>query len=112
MNSLEIDWSEYFHSIREQCPWSYGYWHKGLIDIVEYRNFEPQPLGAFEARVYITDFGGHQLEQVCDRLDQSQEYEWLWSEPGYGPYATAVPCLIQQWREKLSKIRNSIALDK
>jgi len=47
---------------------------------------EVKPLGNFQARVYIVDTDNETLEKMSDELDQG-EYEWLFSYPGFGPFA-------------------------
>jgi len=105
VKAADVNWSEYFESIREQCPWSYVAYTKGLIDIVTYQG-SALPLGNYEARVYILDEDQEHIESLCQRLDQESESDaWLFSYPGYGPFATPVKALIQQDRAILEQLR-------
>lgn len=69
---------------------------------------KPQQLGAYSAIVYVSTLNRRRLKKLCDKLNTSRECEWLWSYPNYGPYATEVPCLIQQNRRVLDQIRAKI----
>jgi hypothetical protein len=107
--AVAVDWAEYFYSIKRQCPWSYTSWRRGLIDIQPWLG-TPIDLGVYDARVYLVDMPQAELETLCEQLDEG-EYEWLFSYPGYGPWATPKPCLIQQDRRELARIRASLAKD-
>jgi hypothetical protein len=97
-------WADYFYHIRKVCPWSYSAWTKGLIDIVDWQG-DWQQLDGYEARIYRTNLNRRRLKKLCARLDTSDEYEWLWSEPRYGPYAAPMSILIQQDRQRLEMLR-------
>lgn len=104
-----VDWYQYFKSIREQCPWSYAAYLKGKIHIVEYTG-KQLPLGDYSARMYILQEPNASVEALAEELDnEDQEYEWLFSYPGYGDYATPVSVLIQQNRTELNAIRNRLS---
>ncbi len=99
--SKKTDWGEYFASIKQECPWSYAAWQRGQIDVVEWVG-SVIPLGEMQARVYIAnDFD---VEALAKELDVG-EYEWLFSYPGYGPFAAPKKILIQQSRETLTRLR-------
>ena len=49
--------------------------------------------------------GDQDLKKLAKKLDTSIEYEFLWSEPTNGDYASPVPILIQQDRRKLFDLR-------
>lgn len=103
-----VDWYSYFKSIREQCPWSYAAYLKGKIDIKEYQGVR-LPLGDYSARMYIVYAPDATVVSIAEGLDyEDKEYEWLYSYPGYGDYATPVSVIIQQWREELNRIRNQL----
>lgn len=107
VKAADVDWGEYFLSIQTQCPWSLTSWTKGLIEIKTWHG-DLEELGEYRARVYVVK--GHnkrRLKKLCDKLDHG-EYEWLWSYPGYGPYATPVACLIQQRRSDLAYLRTKL----
>ena len=63
------------------------------------------PLGDYKARMYIVDASDKVVEAMAQELDEG-EYEWLFSYPSYGEYATPVKVLIQQDRAELTRIRN------
>lgn len=100
-----VDWAEYFLSIRHECPWSYQAWAQGQIDVVEYTG-SVIPLGDYQARVYIIQAPEETIEAICQGLNHGSD-EWLFSYPGYGPYAAPVSILIQQNRAKLRELRRS-----
>lgn len=101
-----VDWNIYFDHIKTQCPWSWAAWQQGKIDIVKYKKTQ-KPLDGYQARIYIVELSRRRLKKLCKKLDQGDS-EWLWSEPGYGPWATPVPCLIQQNRAQLTAIRKKL----
>jgi hypothetical protein len=84
------------------CPWSLAAWNQGQIDIVTTRVI--RPLGDFQARIYILDLSKRRLKKLCVLRDHGED-EWLWSHPEYGAYAAPVPCLIQQDRATLTRLR-------
>lgn len=104
-----VDWLAYFHSIKAQCPWSYQSYLKGKIDIVEYQG-SVLPLGDYDARVYVISAPDAAVEAICAGLNYGQD-EWLFSYPGYGPFATPVSVLIQQDRKTLTELRNKLGED-
>lgn len=102
----DVNWSEYFKSIRVECPWSWAAYQRGLIDIV---NWEDRviPLGSYAARVYVIEDTEEVIQGLCQSLDYGVD-EWLFSYPGYGPWAAPVGILIQQNRQQLNDIRKSL----
>jgi hypothetical protein len=107
VDATHVNWEEYFYSIKQQCPWSYSAWQRGEISIQRWRGC-PEPLEHFQARIYTVDLNRRRLKKLAGKLDQDQQCEWLWSEPTYGRWATAVPVLIQQDRHKLNEIRQQL----
>ena len=105
-----VDWYQYFKSIRAECPWSYAAYLHGQIEVVEYTG-TITPLGKFLARVYTVDATDSEVEALSIALDHGQ-YEWLFSYPGYGPFATPVAVLIQQDRAQLNQLRNNLEVKK
>ena len=104
-----VNWYDYFKSIREECPWSYAAYLRGKIDIKEYEGVR-LPLGDYSARMYIVNAPDATVVAIADGLDyEDKEYEWLYSYPGYGEYATPIPVLIQQWRAELNAIRTRLS---
>ena len=102
-NHQSVDWLEYFNSIKQQCPWSLAAYQKGLLDIVDWTG-EVIPLGNMQARMYVLDAKDAEVKKLAKELDTG-ECEWLYSFPGYGPFATPVKVLIQQDRETLRQLR-------
>lgn len=107
VKAADVNWNLYFNNIKAECPWSWVAWRRNLIDIVKWQNTIID-LGPFEARVYVVkNINPRKLKKLCKKLDNGR-YEWLWSYPDYGNFATPVYCLIQQDRSKLEKIRNGL----
>jgi hypothetical protein len=101
-----VNWYDYFKSIRKECPWSYAAYLKGKIDIKEYEGVR-LPLDDYSARMYIINAPDATVVAIAEGLDyEDKEYEWLYSYPGYGDYATPVSVLIQQNKEELNQIRS------
>lgn len=103
----DVNWSEYFEHIKPVCPWSYSAWRKGEIKITTWQG-EWQHLGKYQAIIYVVNLNRRRLKKLCSKLDESQQYEWLWSEPTYGKWASPIPILIQQDRKQLNDIRNNL----
>lgn len=104
----DVDWHAYFKSIKQQCPWSWQAYQQHAIDIVPWKE-TVIPLTDHEARIYVCDMPERRLEKLADSLDQnSTSDEWLFSYPGYGPWATPVAVLIQQNRSRLNELRDII----
>lgn len=103
-NHQSVDWAEYYYKIRQQCPWSWNAYRQGLIDVQPWQG-QVQPLGLFQARVYICEETDSALELLAQSLDHGED-EWLFSYPGYGEFATPVSVLIQQNRRTLAEIRS------
>ena len=103
LSHQKSNWGEYFASIKKECPWSYAAWLKGQIDIAEWTG-EIKPLGEMQARVYTVTVSNDEVEKMAQELDHG-EYEWLFSYPGYGPFGTPEPVLIQQDRSVLTELR-------
>lgn len=104
----DVDWKAYFESIQTQCPWSIQAYLKGQLHIQQYQGLT-QPLGQFTARILVVDLEPSELEALCEQLDQDDtECEWLFSYPGYGPWATPVSVLIQQSRSQLEALRSRL----
>ncbi len=103
-NQERNKWADYFYRIRKQCPWSLAAWNKGEIDIVDWTG-EVLPLAPYQARVYKVDLPDAEVKKLAAELDHG-ECEWLYSFPGYGPFATPTSVLIQQDRAELTRLRN------
>lgn len=107
---VAVDWHTYFESIKEVCPWSWSAWHNDRIHFCRWSR-TLQPLEHYEIRVHLCpNHSRRQLKAVTGYLnDHYTQYEWLWSEPGYGVYATPVPCILQQDAVQLETIRQRLA---
>ena len=105
-NQQDVNWYDYFKSIRTECPWSYAAYLKGAIHISEYTG-EILPLGNYQARVYTVLDPKQSVEALSAALDHGDD-EWLYSFPGYGDFATPVPVLIQQNRKELNDLRSKL----
>jgi hypothetical protein len=106
-----VNWLEYFESIQQECPWSLRAYKAGAIDIVNWHDSETlEPLGEYQARMYIVDYPDAIVEAMAEELDcDDQNCEWLFSYPGYGEFATPVSVLIQQNRKQLNDLRNRLS---
>ena len=105
-NHLSVDWYAYFKSIRTECPWAYTAYLNGKIKIQEYTG-SVEPLGDLEARVYVINAPEATVEAICAGLNYGLD-EWLFSYPGYGPFAAPVSILIQQDRSRLKELRSKL----
>lgn len=107
-HAAEADWSEYFFKIRTFCPWSYQAWQKNRILICDWQSVKT--LGEYQAIVYLIDMKPSELKRLADQLNQEDDdCEWLWSHPkGGGANSTPRPCLIQQDRQFLDKLRSQL----
>ena len=103
-NHQSVNWLEYFTSIKTQCPWSLAAYLKGELDIQDWTG-EVIPLGNMQARMYVLDAEDAEVVKLAEQLDEG-ECEWLYSFPGYGPFATPIKVLIQQDRAELTRLRN------
>lgn len=105
-NHQSVDWTEYFKSIRTECPWSLRAWQQGEIDIVTYTG-EILPLHDFQARIYLISADTEAIEAICHGLNHGED-EWLFSYPGYGEFAAPTSILIQQDRQRLRYLRSKL----
>lgn len=108
LQDVEADWTRYFHSIRHHCPWSLNAWQRNRILICDWESVKT--LGEYQAIVYVVDLTPSALRKLADDLNQQDEdCEWLWSHPkGGGKLSTPRPCLIQQDRQLLEKLRSQL----
>lgn len=115
----EVNWQNYFQSIRPVCPWSYKAFMREGIQFFNYvpstfnvwrqtfhtrrQHGQPQP----EAYVYRAEgYDSEYLENLTEQynaLDDGCEY--LWSHPSHGGDSTPIPVIIQQDRETLTDLR-------
>ena len=115
----EVNWAEYFAHIQGVCFWAYRAYMKDNILVWEHPEncFKTikslYAVSGYEAFVYVfKDSTPELLEQLTEQLNkEQQETEWLWShqdaDSGDGN-STPVPCLIQQNRARLEKLREQI----
>ena len=110
-NHQSVNWLEYFESIQQECPWSLRAYKQGAISIEHWHDTDTlEPLGNYQARMYIVDLPDNIVEAMAEELDcNDQECEWLFSYPGYGEFATPVKVLIQQNRQQLNDIRSRLS---
>jgi hypothetical protein len=110
-NHQSVNWLEYFESIQQECPWSLRAYKQGAISIESWHDTDTlEPLGDYQARMYIVDLPDNIVEAMAQELDcQDQECEWLFSYPGYGEFATPVKVLIQQNRKQLNALRTRLS---
>lgn len=100
-----MDWTQYFEHIKPVCPWSGAAWKKGEIKIREWTG-EIEDLSSNQAIIYICKgYNRRRLKKLCKKISTSEIYEWLWSEPTHGDYASPLPILIQQDKRKLFDLR-------
>lgn len=106
-----VNWLEYFESIQRECPWSLRAYKAGAIKIEHWSDTDTlEPLGQYQARMYILDLPDNIVEAMAEELDSNdQECEWLFSYPGYGEFATPVKVLIQQNRRQLNDLRTRLS---
>ena len=106
-----VNWLEYFESIQQECPWSLRAYKQGAISIESWHDTPTlEPLGNYQARMYIVDLPDNIVEAMAQELDcNDQDCEWLFSYPGYGEFATPVKVLIQQNRKQLNALRTRLS---
>jgi len=104
----KINWSAYFDHIKPVCPWSTSAWNKGEIKITNWSG-TVEDLENNQAIVYVVAGANRrQLKKLCKKVDKDLRYDWLWSEPSHGPYASPVPVLIQQDSRHLFEARYKV----
>jgi hypothetical protein len=116
-NEVEVNWLQYFHSIKKVCPWSYESYTQGTTKITQFdkdilllneQNWSTLP---WEVIVYLTgdDLTLNAIDEIVVYRNESQEKcEYLWSHPSFtkgGNNQTPVPVIIQQDRRTLEKLR-------
>ena len=109
-------WFQYFHNIKNVCPWSYESYCNGKIKITSYdkdilalieQNWRMEP---WDAVVYVVeDLTLDAIDNIVARANESQEKcEYLWSHPSYtkgGGNQAPYPIIIQQDRARLMELR-------
>ena len=105
----EVNWHNYFETIKNVCPWSWASWQKNKIDIISWHS-QIINLNYYEARVYIAArHNPRQLKKMSDRFNRERpNEEWLWSHPDYGFNSTPVAVFIQQDRQILDDLRRNL----
>ena len=114
---VNINWLEYFYSIRKVCPYSYQSYLDGTTKITNFdedilvlneQNFETLP---WEVIVYLLgdDLTLDAIDEYVASLNDCQNTcEYLWSHPTFtkgGNNNTPVPVIIQQDRARLMELR-------
>ena len=104
--AVEVNWTEYFTSIKSVCPWSRAYWSKQKIDIVDWTG-TVYPLQGFVARVYkAPQLTARQLYNTMRKFNKLyDDEEWLYSHSKFKGHSTPIPVLIQQDYDVLAKAR-------
>jgi hypothetical protein len=102
----EVNWAEYFTSIKSVCPWSRAYWSKQKIDIVDWTG-TVYPLNGFVARVYkAPQLTAKELYNKMRRFNKLYDAEeWLYSHPKFKGHSTPIPVMIQQDYDVLARAR-------
>tara|TARA_R100001591_G_scaffold109810_1_gene120328 strand:+ start:1728 stop:2123 length:396 start_codon:yes stop_codon:yes gene_type:complete len=115
---VEVNWLQYFHSIKHVCPYSYQSYLDGTTKITHFdedilvlneQNFEILP---WEVIVYLLgdDLTLDAIEEFVASLNECQNTcEYLWSHPTFskgGYNQTPVPVIIQQDRARLMELRS------
>ena len=104
--AVEVNWTEFFTSIKSVCPWSRAYWSKQKIDIVDWTG-TVYPLQGFVARVYkAPQLTARQLYNTMRKFNKLyDDEEWLYSHSKFKGHSTPIPVLIQQDYDVLAKAR-------
>lgn len=105
----EVNWLEYFTSIKKVCPWSLAYYSKNKIQIKSWDS-NPGYLDGCVAIVYVHKHASARLlKKIADRMNSARPAEeWLFSHPKYKGHSTIVPVLIQQDHALLSRARSNL----
>ena len=108
-------WFQYFHSIKNVCPWSFESYCNGRVKITQFDrdilelNEQNWSLKEWDAIVYITEMSVNELDEFVEERNNDQEKcEYLWSHPHYtkgGGRQTHCPIIIQQDRQFLTELR-------
>ncbi len=116
-NVVEVDWLQYFHSIKHVCPWSYESYTNGTTKIIQFDSdilkLNEQNWRNLPWEVIVYQLGDDLTldaidEFVAIRNESQEKCEYLWSHPSFtkgGKNQTPVPVIIQQDRENLLKLR-------
>ena len=116
-NVVEVNWLEYFHSIKHVCPWSYESYTNGTTKIIQFDSdilkLNEQNWRNLPWEVIVYQLGDDLTldaidEFVAIRNESQEKCEYLWSHPSFtkgGRNQTPVPVIIQQDRENLLKLR-------
>lgn len=106
----EVNWSEYFASIRSVCPWSRAYWARQQIHIDTWQDQVLPLQPPYVARIYLApQLTARQLYNLQKRFNRIYpDQEWLYSHPKFRGHSTPIPVLIQQDFATLAKARDGI----
>ena len=114
-----INWQEYYASIRSVCPWSYKAYMNDTILVIDYnpncfKTWSCLFKGTkYEAFVYkMPEITAEDLETLCDyyneTLGDKYNSEYLWSHHEEGGDSAPAPILIQQDKAQLKTLRDKI----
>lgn len=117
-----VNWLEYYASIRSVCPWSYKAYMNDNILVIDYspncfKTWSCLFKGTnYEAFVYkMPQITAEELETLCDyyneTLGDKYNSEYLWSHQEEGGNSAPVPILIQQDKAQLEELRNKIGYE-
>lgn len=105
-----VDWTAYFEAIRNQCPWSHRAWLADQIDIQPWQG-QVLPLAQWQARIWLWPGDLEHLARVTADLDLADDQAtWLYSHAQVGDWGTPVPCMIQQWRQRLEQLQQDLGM--
>jgi len=109
----EVDWTDYFNSIKTVCPHSIESFEGNRVKLVPFFNLLNEPTWInyaykFDALLFIGDnkVSLGLLKNLVDYLDNVyKDLEFFYSYPYEGKYSTPVPCLIVQNKSTLDAAR-------
>ncbi len=109
----EVDWTDYFNSIKTVCPHSIESFKGNRIKLVPFFNLLNETawinyVYKFDALLFMGDNGVSLglLKNLVDYLDNVyKDLEFYYSYPYEGKYSTPVPCLIVQNKSTLDAAR-------
>ena len=94
-NVVEVNWLEYFHSIKRVCPWSYESYTNGTTKIIQFDSdilkLNEQNWRNLPWEVIVYQLGDDLTldaidEFVAIRNESQEKCEYLWSHPHYTKY--------------------------
>jgi hypothetical protein len=116
----EVDWVEYFLSIKKLCPWSLKFWMEDkILHITTEGGCEFTWCACFDASEYeaILFEYPHEttIDTLCTIVEKIEEkYTGLiafWSHPDEKQNNTPKPCVIVQDRSTLTDLRKQVGYE-